>query len=263
MKERTPASVFVILILLVMFSNSVHALTLERPCDIFPINQRVDNATTNNEITTGVGVNLWEYEENHEIRGDNVELIITGTANSRGILNYGVSEDSFCWHNQFDVDLGQLYLGDNEIILVNLDPNLGKPIRFYGGPGSFEYDALWVCSNGWISFYDPQQSQPIPDTKILIPHGGQANAVVAPFSRDLKPNWGGQIRCGYVYHTSASIHNCWCFCISWEDVPDKDSIPQSFQILIRAARSWGVSPANFHLVPIQDHYFEQKYYRWD
>jgi hypothetical protein len=228
MKEKTLAIIIITLISLPLINHSVSALTLEKPATTFVIEQRRDNATTNNEATVGVGVHIWEYEENNPNRGDNVELRIVGSANSRQILSYWVHEDAYNWHEQL-YEPHELYLGDSEVCKINLE----YLVRFYGGPGSGEYDAIWVCSNGWISFYDANQSQPLPSSIIFIPYKYQANAVVAPFSRDLKPNWGGSIICGYVFHPSDYLLNdCWCLCVSWENVPDKYGNPQSFQVLI-------------------------------
>ncbi|MEM2112306.1 MAG: hypothetical protein QXX08_10610 [Candidatus Bathyarchaeia archaeon] len=230
-------AIFIISIIVlstVSFMPSTFALELQRPHHTIDINHRTDYAETNHEVTVGVGAHIWQYEENNPDRGDNVELRIFGSANSRQIIEYLCEEDYYNWHDVYYT----LELGDDEVIRVGLQ----VPVRFYGGrgpkshlgePGSFEYTSIWICSNGWISFYDPTKPTPLADRRILIPYEGQANAVVAPFSRDLKPNLGGAIKFGMVEHSSVHFsQKRWCFCVSWENVPDATGNLQSFQVLL-------------------------------
>lgn len=228
--------------LVISFCVSAFALELEHPHGTIVIDQRTDYANTNFEVTTGVGVHIWEYEKDQPERGDNVELKIVGTANSRKIVNYRCENDIYDWHDSLMWE-SRLYLDDNQVVKVNLQ----HLARFYGGrgplshngePGSADYKSIWICSNGWISFSDPQKPQPAADTKILIPYEGQANSVVAPFSRDLKPNLGGVIRYGYIYHESSHFGvDPYCFCLTWENVPDETGNPQTFQMLIEQQNS--------------------------
>ena len=95
---------------------------------------------------------------------------------------------------------------------------LGFPFYFYGN----EYNAVRVCTNGFLSFTSTATSytnQPIPSSE-------DPNALLAPFWDDLNPNNGGQM-----YYFPWGDH----FVVQWNAVPHYSSGgPETFQVVIYA-----------------------------
>lgn len=143
---------------------------LERPGGSLNIDERTENASTNEYASVGLGVHIETYSENPSSdypsnRKDFAQLKIVATANTRGILQYVYTERYYSWVEESSLP-NHIYLSDEQVTLINFgDPN---KVRFYGGPGSAEYTAVWVSSNGWLSFYDPQH----PTSPIPMPYSG-------------------------------------------------------------------------------------------
>jgi hypothetical protein len=189
------------------------------------------SAKSDNKASVGLGVYINKYHENDDpvapfYGNDGVDCEIAVTSNSRKIINYGLLSDTYVWHNV----INQLTLGDNTCASISIP---GFKARFYGGAGSCEYESFIVSSNGVIflnnSCTDPYYTKNIPDS-------AGPNCFIAPFWRDLKPNLDGTVTYGIVYHPPCASDSC--LCISWNNVPDKNNNPQTFQVIIEPAPSW-------------------------
>ena len=232
--------VFMFIVSLLTLFPQVFAWELERPGGMIPVNERDENATTNENASVGLGVHIYTYNENGggwpSYGKDYAQLQIVATANTRGILQYVCAERRYSWIEESFLP-SQICLGDEQVVLISL----GDPykVRFYGGAGSAEYTAVWVSSNGWLCFYDPQhptQPSPMPYSGRIIPDTAPPNCFVAPFWRDLKPNSGGSIRIsyGWVSWWPGFGFTRTCFVISW-NAKDKYGNPQIFQALLELA----------------------------
>jgi hypothetical protein len=196
------------------------------------INELHQNAYSDGKASVGLGVHVNKYYENWNpgyypyFGNDGVECRVAVTSNSRKIINYGILSDTYVWHNV----INQLMLGDNTYANITIP---GFKARFYGGAGSCEYETFMVSSNGVIflntSCTDPYYTKSIPDS-------ATPNCFIAPFWRDLKPNFGGTVTYGIVYHPPCMSDNC--LCISWNSIKDKNGVPQTFQVIIEPAPSW-------------------------
>jgi hypothetical protein len=223
------------LIVLSLFS-SVLAWDSERPRGHVTINERAENSATDGKASVGVGVHVVGYLENWpewpSLGCDLVELRIIGTANTRQIISYSVQSDYYSWHANLP---NTASLGDDGIFPCFMG---GIKVRFYGGGHSAEYDSVWIGSNGFISF-DPNRTFTDPYYQYSIPSLSGPNTFVAPFWRDLKPNEGGTITYGDVWHWPGFGPEVHCFCVSYNNVPDKYGSCQMFQILLEDAPTGG------------------------
>lgn len=126
-------------------------------------------------------------------------------------------------------------MNDDEVRFLDL---LGLSVRFYGGGGSAEYKYIWVDSNGLIVFYDPKApepaSYPTPPERIGW-NPSPPNGFIAPFWKDLKPDKGGNIKYGIVDHHVSKVEIIKAFVVSWDEVPDANGVPQSFQVVMEKA----------------------------
>lgn len=217
-------SVFFLVVLLLGGITSAFAFENDRPSATWPFDCREDTASTNDEASLGLGVHVYEYEENYEWQGlgskDYVELRIAATANTRKGISYSQSVFSglFDWVEATS-DAG--IFGDDRGKWFDLD----FPVRFYGGPGhsnaSNEYRRVWVSSNGFLSFTDNSTS---PDPK-MIPDSASPNALLAVYWSDLI-TIGGAIK----YYRDSSM-----FVVLWDNVLNKrNNIRQTFEVIIES-----------------------------
>lgn len=244
-------SLSVILIATVLFIMPEYALAsnqIPRPLhSVEAINTIYDNATTDNVASVGVTVNLTRYDASGwgpDLNFQAPFLNVMTTANTREGIHYNSTTDEYSWHSTTtDPMLGALPSSDNTVY----GPiNLICPVRYYGGPGDCEYNAIWISTNGWISFYDPTKSAPSAAPIVNFPYQGNPSALVLLYSGYLYPSRGGAIRYGEVTQPSYFANNgVNCFCVSWDGVPDSNGSPQSFQVLIEQ------SPQNLILYPRQ------------
>jgi len=230
----------VMLLLFVGFVSPSMAWFFERPGDYVTTNQRTEEAYTDGNAVVGLGVHALSY---HELAPDPpsngysfVTLQISATANARQLISYAQEQidSEYSWISNLPYTLSLPDDGGGRIRDEEM-PDCGpRPIRFYGGPDSCEYDFsdIWITSNGVISFdhyatfTDPYYDFNIPDT-------GGPNSFVAPLWKDLNPEEHGSITYGVVELGNGTP---W-LCISWNDIPDKcTGAWQSFQVLIEAVR---------------------------
>jgi hypothetical protein len=220
---------------MMLFIQEAHAFPdwwIQRPSYDMDIGQRVEESSTDNKASVGLGLHVIEYEEDEPgypyWGNDGLGMYIVATSNSRKILDYGASDANYDWHNGDALDY-RLFLGDNQGDWINIE---GFRTRFFGGVGSAEYEYIWVSSNGVIFFNysctDPYYTSNIPSP--IAPH-----SFAAPFWRDLKPNQSGSITYGMAYHQPAQRD---CLVISWNDVSDKNGHAQTFQVVLEPARGW-------------------------
>lgn len=205
-------------------ASSVMAWESERPSAYIIFDDRTENSYTDGAATVGLGVHVTEYFENSPTFDyyDVLGLRITNTASTREIITYGVSTDSYTWYTVTDPTY---VTGDDESRWISFP----YPVRFYGGRRSAEYNGVYVCSNGFITFdsnpTNPYYSGSIPETV-------EPNTFIAPFWRDLDPSSGGSITWGCIPDSGISD----LLVISWNNVPNKkNGIPQTFQVVVEFA----------------------------
>ena len=193
-----------------------------RPVSTVTFDQRVESAETDGKASVGLGVQIGTYVENDPGLGgkDSLSLKVSATANTRTGITYDVDKtgDGF-W-----------YGAPNPTGITGDDAgkwlDLPFTVRFYGGPGSCEYDRVWVCSNGFLSFDSDSTSY----TPTSVPNAAKPNALVAAFWRNLNPSVGGSI----TYESSADY-----FAVSWNNVPNYgNGVPQTFQVVIYPIPVW-------------------------
>jgi hypothetical protein len=215
----------VALFLILIFALPIfHAFAwqLERPSWYEIINERSEANFGDNKAAVGLGINISSYTENEPNKGDFMYLNIVSTANTRKIINYDIDEDpNYQWHQVSTT----LNLDDDDGVWVSCWP---LKIRFYGGVGSAEYENVWVCSNGFVSFEDESTAAFYQRT---IPDGMYLDGFVAPFWRDLKPDQDSSIKYGLAVHDNVN-----CFVVSWENIPDKYGARYTFQLVMEGAR---------------------------
>lgn len=246
--RRNPSAILVIYILVSAAVPSAVAWDMERPSTHTTINMGaadgLEDSHTDGKATTGLGVNVVGYRENwgmYPSDGDDdiVDLRISTVANTREIIKYLVQTDSYAWHEPGELT-HQLFLGDNDGQWI-FEP--GFVVRFYGGPNSGEYANVWVSSNGFVSFYTYTEPSPGPEPTdpyypYAIANPAQPNAFIAPFWRDLKPDAQSSVKYGIVSHSPiGNPPYIECLAISWNNVPDKYGVRQSFQVLLENAQT--------------------------
>lgn len=201
-----------------------------RPSEHVYVNQHVENASTNDEASVGIGIFITEYQENSNSwpfapERDGLIFRVAATANTRKGITYNhyTANSLADW---FDLSsLGSEYIvttDDDGGRWIDLPPSLA--VRFYGGPGyhsSAEYEKLWVCSNGFLSFdSESNSSDPQP-----IPNPDSPNAMLAVYWSDLDPS-GGWIK----YYINEPLG---LFVVEWYNVLDKNNgIRQTFEVII-------------------------------
>lgn len=212
-------------LLLIIFpeasAQETYSYELARPSNtVDDINERTESSFGDDVTTVGLGVHIDRYDENHPTYQNNdvLWLRIVATANTREIITYDVSTTSYTW---YDVTDPTYITGDDESKWISF----AYPVRFYGGRRSAEYNGVYVCSNGFITFDSDPTDRYYGET---IPSEDIPNTFIAPFWTDLKPNEGGSITWGYVDAVPGYV-------ISWNNVPNKYGTPQSLQVVIELA----------------------------
>ncbi len=215
----------------VLAQNEGSTWSMYRPSSDTLIDQRAQNATTDEEASVGVGVHILRYFENapddpYGPDNDGVRLKVAATANTRKGINYQSS-----W------GLGLMDWIEANTPIPGMDPpsddsgawiDLPFTVRFYGGPGaqnrSAEYHKVWVCSNGFLSFDCESMS---PNSK-SIPDPEEPNSLLAVYWSDLDPS-GGSIK----YYADTDY-----FVVTWRNVLDKlNGYRQTFEVIIENIRA--------------------------
>lgn len=148
-------------------------------------------------------------------------------------------------------------VGDDNGSWVDIPQDFGTfEFRFYGGWASAEYQKVWVCTNGFISFDLSNSTSRGPSS---FPHAEEPNALIAGLWTDLLVDNAASITTGIVSYLSR-----YYFVISWNNVLHKASGERlTFQIILDEAKDPTYDPANVQgriwisyksLGPINDFY---------
>lgn len=209
----------------------------ERPHEHIIMKEITHNASTNGKAEVGLGVDIAGYLENYPSPYgdlDQLTLLIAATANTRMIVEYRWFDHTnhYSWVEDNQLPLYCEICGDDVVrILMNETGAEFRGVRFYGGVGSAEYNEIWVCGNGWLSFVDSlHPSQPLPYylNEFSIPNIDGLNNFVAPF-------WslgGGYIKYGIIQWWPGYGSAVDCFVISW------NVGGRRFQVLIEACPTY-------------------------
>jgi len=230
---------------------SVLAWEMEKPSTPYCYVERQESNESNGNASVGLGVEIGTYHigDPKYAPYDYLNLRIVATANTREILSYPLYNSTYNWHELSDEFLITGPYPDDGLIELRLDGTSQLPIqfqsiRFYGGPGSGEYNYIYVSTNGFVTFYTQTwEGDPVEywyGYPYSIPTREGPNAFIAPLWTDLKPNSGGQIKAGVIYEGAHSA-----LCISWINVPDANGQPQTFQLLIYEHQYFWQNPIRF------------------
>jgi len=178
-------------------------------CDI------IGNVTGDGISSIGIGAEIFTYHESPSPNdNDFLRFRVSTSANSRGWIDYNWDyQYSYSW---IEATKPTNITGDNDGIWLELLDIL----LFYG----VEYDKIWVCSNGFLCL-NKTCTSPLPQN---IPSDQEPNPIIAVFWRDLHPENGGSI----TYEENVDFNGGKYFVVSWNNVPDAEGNPQSFQVLI-------------------------------
>lgn len=207
--------------------NAVSSWSKPRPTTYKVFDDKIGNAASDASAAVGLGVDVYDYVESGSgYPYDEVRLRTSVSANTRIGIQY---EQNYALHgyNWLDVTDPTNINGDDSGAWIEL----GFTLLFYG----VNYHRIWVCSNGFICL-DSAPTDPVPKS---IPSNDQINTIIAPFWRDLKPNHGGSITTGTKEFDVKTY-----FVISWNNVPDANNAPQTFEAMIEIRQGWGSS--DFH-----------------
>jgi len=220
----------------------------EKPASTVTIDERVDTATVSSDGTSGVGLGV---EVAHYLvqpdYNDIAWLRLVATANTRENLDYQPPwRTNYAWVELVDY-IEVTGSGDDWIQEVDLDdvPGYGFDfLRFYGLPGSGEYESIGVSSNGFITFDPDAAADKYYGRSIPDPEGPDCFA--APFWTDLRPTLGGSIKIGFATYLEGSF---WIdsLVVTWDGVPNKYGVPQTFQVGIG---HWLSLTAGFRPAPV-------------
>jgi len=203
------------------------------PYDTYHINETISNADTNDEASVGIGVNIMDYVEDWQwdpyLGRDGVALRVALTANTRkGITYYHLGPSLYVADEWIEAVDPVPIIGDNNGTW--LDITLDDGARFFGGPGyecqSAEYNKVWVCDNGFLSFDSEITDPPPPAT--TIPDPAEPNSLLAVHWADLLVDDQAEI----TYYGNLDV-----FCVLWKNVINKNNGQrQTFEVIIERNR---------------------------
>lgn len=137
MKKRL--SLILTALLLSSIIPTAFAWEIDRPSTSLSFfKERAENATTNDEASVGLGVQVATYLENDADYDDGMNLRISATANTRKGIDYCVFNAQYSWVDIGEPD-GELELYDD---IEEIHLPLYETICFYGGPRSGEYSKI-------------------------------------------------------------------------------------------------------------------------
>jgi len=187
-----------------------------RPSKSRVYDETIGNSKTDGAASIGMGVHIYQYFEGVSDEKDFLHFKVSASANTRVGIEYEYQSHGFGW---LEVSEPTGITGDDDGDWLDLRVEFGFTFLYYG----VEYDKIWVCSNGFICL-DSERTDATPSA---IPSTDEPNTIIAPFWRDLKPNRSGSITYGVRLF---DIHEF--FVVSWNNVPDANGNPQTFQLLI-------------------------------
>lgn len=199
------------------------------------LHNRVDNLTTNDEASVGIGVEISSYLElNPRVDyKDGVLLKVSTTSNTRKGIEY--------YHTQYcelrDPFPDYQLMWPTGITEDEQGTWLDIPFEvcFWGGPASYtsqhpsgRYSRVWVSSNGFVSFQDAFNS-----ASPFLGSTNKPNCVIAAYWTDLDPS-GGSIR----YFSSGSPPD-YLFEVVWQNVRNKiNGRRETFALVITDAMQY-------------------------
>jgi len=189
--------------------------------------ETIGNSKTDDVASIDMGVHIYQYVEGVSDQDDFLKFKISASANTRVGIQYEVLEEDYYW---CEVSEPTGITDDNSGAWLDL----GFTFLYYG----VEYERVWVCSNGFLTLNktctnaDPQS----------IPSTSEPNPVIAVFWRDLHLEWGGSI----TYGRDVYFNGAYYLVVSWNNVPDDNGDPQTFQVLIQQRQGYGSE--DFHNV---------------
>ena len=214
---------------MVSAQNEESVWSMYRPSSYTPINERVQNAATDDEASVGIGVEIVEYFDSttrEPYQGDGgVTLKVAATANTRKGINYQSSWGLglMDWIEANTPIPGMDPPEDDDVVQVDLP----FAVLFYGGLGvqnnSAEYHSVWVSSNGFLSFVS---NSPSPNPR-GIPDPSEPNTLLAVYWSDLDASQGT-----IKYYADVDF-----FAVMWRNVLDKSNGQrQTFEVIISNTR---------------------------
>ncbi len=205
--------IFLLVSLLVFPASATDYWSKPRPSEDTTYDQIIESADNDGRASVGIGVHIWKYEEEFYPQEDVLTLRVSTSANTRVGIEYDINQASYGWINVSQPT--GITQNDNGTWL-----DLPFYFIFYG----VQYDSVWVCSNGFLSF-DSEYPSHVPQS---IPNTNKPNSLIAPFWRDLDPQAGGSITYGIINEAPGRL-----FIISWNNIPNyANGVPQSFQVVI-------------------------------
>ena len=191
--------VIVVTLSLSLAIPSASAWEVERPSGYVYFDEVIANATADGICkplaAVGLGVHIIDFSPGGD-GTDALRLAIVATANTRLGIDYLTMwrsmysyEENVNWGNfPHYIDITSKLSGrDDDGYWLNItefaydfiyEPEKKWCIRFYGGPGSGEYDRIWICINGFISVVD-NSTNPVGN----IPNRDRPNGVIAPYGQ--------------------------------------------------------------------------------
>jgi hypothetical protein len=173
-------------------------------------------------LTLGVNVGQYTPAGNGQPY-DDFDFSVDIAANTREGLAYNWFDNSwgFSWVN---VNQPVGISGDNASVWF---PFNNFTVLYYG----INYSGVWVCSNGFLSFTSPNESGVAPCS---LPNNNMNDTIVAPFWRILDLSQGGSIETGFISQSWPGDHYSDYYQVfTWNDIPDQNGHPQTFQILLQ------------------------------
>jgi len=162
---------------------------------------------------------------------------VSSTANSRKGIIYGQTAMPIDWRNENELSLKNQFIGVGDDWGAWIDFPPGFRFRYFGGFLSAEYNRVWICANGFVSFDPSNSTSPIPTN---IPTAAAPNAIISVVWTDLVIDGSASIVTGLFEFVSKRE-----FVIIWKNALHKASVPQkrlTFQVALKEMP--GDNPAN-------------------
>jgi hypothetical protein len=195
-----------------------------RPLTDTTYNETIRKSLDDGKAEVDMGVHIGKYSENDPAYdyNDHLSLKVSASANTRVGIRYDVYEEDY-YYQWVEVSEPTGIVGDDG----GLELPLGFIFLYYG----VEYESIWVCSNGFVTL-NKTATNPNPQN---IPSSSEPNPVIAVFWRNLHPERGGSITFGRDIYYRGRYY----FVVSWNNLPDDNGDPQTFQLLIQHRQGWG------------------------
>lgn len=133
-----------------------------------------DGASNNDTVVNRFTTALYSYSDSTTV-SDGYSY-----ANSTTCANLAPLQPTYNWITQESNQINWGANGDDSVLATPV--SLPVPFKFFGA----DYNQLWVCSNGWVSFTDPTAtSAAVQRSPATIPLAGGLNNYIAALLTDL------------------------------------------------------------------------------